>query len=251
MNYNHFYSQSAQNYDFSRLDDGEVFESTIQYIVSHLSQSQKVILDVGCGTGKYGFKLSQLGYIVHGIDKSPHQVEIASKLIPATVGSVLSIEQKDNFYDCILMIMMIHQLDEFELNLAFKEVVRVLKPGGIVIIKTCFEDDISKRITSRYFPTCFEFDMKRFPPKDKLINIHKDLVLTNCNQISIISKIPIKILIEKFRLRGASNIGMLSEEELEQGIFNLQSQYINDEIVSLEFDNTFLVFKCCKTEKKL
>lgn len=246
MDYSLFYMKAARNYNFSRLDEGEVFDQTLKYIEEHLCSKDMQILDVGCGTGEYGYALKQRGYSVKGIDKSSSQIEIASKRICAQRGDVLSLLQKSNSVDAILMIMMVHQLKDYEIVTAFAEVVRVLKHGGVVIIKTCFEEDILKRITSQYFPSCLRFDRMRYPSKECLVSANRNLTLCCCDKISINTSISKERLIQKFRSRGASNIGMLSNEELEQGISRLLDDYSNKDDIELNFDNTFLVFECRK-----
>lgn len=248
MDYNSFYMKSARKYNFSRLDEGDVFDSTLSYITSHIPSGYLNILDVGCGTGEYGFALKQMGYNVYGIDKSPAQVEIASKKICAKEADILSLTQMDNSVDVVLMIMMVHQICAADLKVAFAEVVRILKPGGIAIIKTCFEDEIENRITSKYFPSCLLFDKMRFPSKEQLISANHNLTLRFCDKLSVSINITKEKLVQKFQARGASNIGILSDEELEKGIIQMLEDFKDNDMVKLDFDNTFLVFECCKKQ---
>lgn len=243
MDYNTFYTNAAQNYNDSRLDEGAVFDYTVEYIVSHLHSKNLNILDVGCGTGEYAAALIKLGYNVQGIDKSLAQVRIASQKIPAFQGDILSLTQPDDSVDIILMIMMIHQIADSDIDKAFSELARVLKSGGLVIIKTCFESDIENRITSRYFPSCLSFDKSRFHNKKRLFYANENFVPCSCDKVTIPMNISKDRLVEKLLLRGASNIGMISEEELNQGIVKLLNDYSNQDIIELSFDNTFLILK--------
>lgn len=243
MDYNSFYATASKHYNFSRLDEGDVFDYTLHYICNQLENKNLSILDVGCGTGEYGFSLKQKGYKVVGIDKSYEQVKVASRRIPAFQGDILSLEQKSNSFDVVLLIMMIHQLDINELNNAFQEITRVLKPNGIVIIKTCFEEEIRDRFTSRYFPSCFDIDMKRFPSLENIVAATPKLKIIANDKVSIQFKIKKELLIEKFRLRGASNIGMISEHELQQGIKQIIRDYESSDIIEMNMDNCFLVLK--------
>lgn len=243
MNYNSFYSIASQHYNFSRLDEKEVFDYTLQYICNKLSDKYLYILDIGCGTGEYGYALSQKGYKVLGIDKSYEQVKLASKRIMAFQDSILSIHKGNNSFDAVLLIMMIHQLDVCDLNLAFKEVTRILKPNGIVIIKTCFEEEIRNRFTSRYFPSCLRNDMERFPSLEKIITSAPQLTLIANDKAIIKTMFQKNTLIEKFKLKGASNIGLLSDEELQCGINQIIQDYKNVDSIEISMDNSFLVLK--------
>ena len=57
------------------------------------------LLDIGCGTGKYGEALEKYGFIVTGIDKSPDQIQEAQKVINALIGNVCQLPFEDNSYD--------------------------------------------------------------------------------------------------------------------------------------------------------
>lgn len=246
MDYNTFYSEASQRYDSSRLDMGDVFDSTVSYIKSHLSSTALVILDIGCGTGAYAFALQKQGYLIEGIDKSPTQVALASKKIHAMVGDILSLQRADSSVDVVLMIMMLHQIEDSDLDKAFSEVVRILRPGGKVIIKTCFEDDISRRLTSKYFPSCLSFDKNRYHSKERIISANPNLVLRFYDKVSIPIYIPKDDLIGKLRKRGASNIGILSDMELEQGVAQILKDNEEKDTIEVIFDNSFLVFECLK-----
>ena len=41
---------------------------------------------------------------------------------------------------------------------------------------------------------------------------------------------------------------MLSDEQLEKGIIQMLEDFKDNDMVKLDFDNTFLVFECCKKQ---
>lgn len=96
-------------------------------------------LDVGCGQGHYVSRMRALGYTVVGIDDSPLQVERArERFTESNVigrGSVLEIPYGDCQFDFAYCINVLHHLDSFESQQrAFREIGRVLKPGGLLFL---------------------------------------------------------------------------------------------------------------------
>ena len=88
----------------------------------------------------------------------------------------------------------------------------------------------------------------RFPSKEQLISANHNLTLRFCDKLSVSINITKEKLVQKFQARGASNIGILSDEELEKGIIQMLEDFKDNDMVKLDFDNTFLVFECCKKQ---
>lgn len=98
-----------------------------------------VALDFGCGLGGMSEKLAEFGATVHAIDISPASVEATrQRLIDRGLGDKLhgevmdaeNLTFEDNKFDIIICSGVLHHMD---VNLAFPELARVLKPTGTVI----------------------------------------------------------------------------------------------------------------------
>ena len=93
----------------------------------------KRVLDYGCGDGGFSFTLVKRGARVEGIDISPALVELASTKIPN--GAMVNFSVRDAHdtgfpdaaFDYVFGNGILHHL---ELKRAYREVARVLKPGG-------------------------------------------------------------------------------------------------------------------------
>jgi ubiquinone/menaquinone biosynthesis C-methylase UbiE len=96
------------------------------------------ILDLGCGNGRLlkVFKEQKIDYF--GLDASEKLIKIARKEYPKSkfkVGDILSLPFPDNFFDKVFVIRTLHHVPSQKLRLqALKEIRRVLKPGGILIL---------------------------------------------------------------------------------------------------------------------
>lgn len=98
-----------------------------------------VALDFGCGLGAMSEKLARFGATVYAIDISPESVKATQdRLTGAGMGdrlhaAVMDAENltfEDDKFDIIICSGVLHHMD---VNLAFPELARVLKPTGTVV----------------------------------------------------------------------------------------------------------------------
>lgn len=96
-------------------------------------------LDIGCGQGWYVRRMREQGYKVTGIDSSAGQVVLSRNHLgdPGLVqaGSVLEIPHADNSLDFAYTINILHHLPSVaDQRRAFSEIMRVLRPGGLLFL---------------------------------------------------------------------------------------------------------------------
>ncbi len=96
------------------------------------------ILDLGCGGGKFTIWAAEAGYSATGMDISAKAMEMAQGTFPGgnfkqlnTDGSIPADDQSFGFVWCSEVIEHILEVDEF-----LKEISRVMKLGGILILTT-------------------------------------------------------------------------------------------------------------------
>lgn len=117
------------------------------------------ILDAGCGSGRHSIRLANLGFGVTAIDFSDYIVEDAKKYvadldlqnkITVQQNSLLELTFPDESFDYILcwgVLMHIPEVDK-----AIKELSRVLKKGGTLIISEVNKDSLETRMTEALRP---------------------------------------------------------------------------------------------------
>jgi len=105
-----------------------VYESEIQAIKELFPKVEKSI-EIGVGSGKFAVPLG----IKIGIDPSPRMRKIAQQRGIEVIDAIAEeLPFKDSQFELALMVTSICFVDN--LNLAFREVYRILKPGGYLII---------------------------------------------------------------------------------------------------------------------
>lgn len=98
------------------------------------------ILDLGCGTGYYLFLLSSLPVRLNliGLDNDDRAVNEAKNFLSKKIKFIISdchkLPFKDGTFDKVVASEVLEHLDD-DLN-ALKEIRRILKPNGILVIST-------------------------------------------------------------------------------------------------------------------
>lgn len=241
FDYEAYYRKTSPLYDQIRLDHESDFENTINIILGQCTSKTKNILDIGCGTGRYGKSLADKGFFVVGIDRSSDQLEQAKKIIQTVQGNATSLPFADNSFDVCTMILMLHHLSNEDRSKAFSEVNRVLRDNGAFIIKTCSTEDLRHRLTSIFFPELFELDSKRYPEIETIIHELKAYFSVSIVNSKIFISTDKEETLHKFSMRKSSNLGTLSDEQLSAGIAKMAAYYASSETIDRYTYNTFVI----------
>lgn len=95
------------------------------------------VLDVGCGTGRLGRGLAEAGYEVWGADLSVGMLRrfVARRAGRAVAADATNLPWFDATFDLTVCVALLHHLAEpGRVAAAIREMVRVTRPGGWVLI---------------------------------------------------------------------------------------------------------------------
>ena len=95
------------------------------------------VLDVGCGKGFLLYEMSLLvpGLEIHGIDISPYALEHAKEEIRdrLLLGNATSLPFPDQYFDFVFSITTLHNLHNYDLDKALREMERVGKQKYVCV----------------------------------------------------------------------------------------------------------------------
>ncbi len=107
-----------------------------EWIIKNTKKGDKV-LDVGCGAGILCFHLKAAGRNPEGVDLTQRSVDFCTDKVPGvkfTKGEAEKLPYPDKSFDVVASNQLIEHLKEPKL--AIKEMIRVCKPNGKIILTT-------------------------------------------------------------------------------------------------------------------
>lgn len=116
----------------------------------------KRVLDLGCGYGRHTVLLAKAGFDVYGMDSSKEGLKMARKWLDEE-GLKAKLKKascykkfpfKDNFFDAVVSIQLIHHNYVDKVRYCISEIERVLKPGGIAFVTVTAES--YKRFATKF-----------------------------------------------------------------------------------------------------
>jgi ubiquinone/menaquinone biosynthesis C-methylase UbiE len=150
------YTQKSRNYDKTREAIGiEVIVGC--FALAPVSLEKMVVLDAGCGTGSYSQALLDHVDKIEAVDLNPGMLEVAAqKLAGARDEGRISCHSspidtlpfEDATLDGIMINPVLHHVPDEAVKgfpahrWVFKEFARVLKPGGVLTVNTCSQEQL-------------------------------------------------------------------------------------------------------------
>lgn len=118
------------------------FERAFDYLTQMLNvPANATFLDAGCGSCAHSLRLARRGYLVHAIDFSAYILSIAkarvhdgefTDRVSVNRSSLLALPFRSESFDHVLCWGVLMHIPDIEQ--ATRELTRVLKPGGVLII---------------------------------------------------------------------------------------------------------------------
>lgn len=222
------YSQVAKYYDEVRAIPPSLLTSRIIEYGEVVADS--IVLDVGCGTGRFPFLLSNMkGALFVGLEPSIEMLRKAaekgkSNRICWVRGDGQKLPFRDNVFDCGYMTMVIHHIENKKASLI--EIHRTLRKRGKCVVMTTSHTRIRKHILNE-FPGVTAIDLERFPtvPSLKKTMIESGFREVHYHSVESSENVCTEEYLKRVRNRYVSTLTLLDENKFRKG-FKLFEQRI-------------------------
>jgi ubiquinone/menaquinone biosynthesis C-methylase UbiE len=117
---------------------GSLYRRRVELCLQQLTGGSRV-LEIGFGSGVTFLNLSGLYGDVYGLDSTVSINEVTATFrrhgvsVSLCNGTILSMPYADDYFDSVLLISILEHLQPAQLDIAFSEIRRVLRPGGQVV----------------------------------------------------------------------------------------------------------------------
>jgi len=120
----------------------------------------KKVLDLGCGSGRHLIFLTKHGFDVYGIDMAKSGIKIAKDWLKEEglkanlrIGDIYKkLPYKNNFFDAIVSIQVLHHEKIGKIRKLIKEMERILKTNGFIFITVLNFDYVPKEHRKQIAP---------------------------------------------------------------------------------------------------
>ena len=154
------YTRKSENYDKTRRPVGtEIMVGCLAHAGASLdtAMGRMEILDAGCGTGNYSLAVLDHVGRIEAVDLNPGMLSVASEKLSGAVSEgrisfnsarIDELPFEDERFDGVMINQVLHHLPDDpamgfpEHRGVFRELARVLKPGGALVVNTCSQEQL-------------------------------------------------------------------------------------------------------------
>lgn len=179
------WDRRAATYNNISWVNNEEYLTTIKNMLD--ISNKDIMLEVGCGTAVIADFFSKYAKKVYGIDQSPAMLKISKNSnLDLRVGTADNLPFPNNFFDKIVMRMVLHHLELDEIDKVMHEIKRVLKPNGLFFLSegVSIKDDLIESFKA----FLIEKEDRIFFTSQELINIVSKYFILNKKQDFILKQ---------------------------------------------------------------
>ncbi len=210
-------------------------ENHSNFIMSHIPENTKTILDIGCGAGALAAKLLNKGFSVDCVSPSPMLTEHAAEILGnrSTIFKCLFEEmESDKRYDTLLFS---ESFQYIELSTALRQSLNFLTQGGHLLICDFFKTDAKGRSPiggghrlNRFYDAISEYPFEPIKDIDITEQTTPNLDLFNAMLASV--GLPIRKLIFHYFDTNRPLISKFLKWKYKEKIEKIDKKYFSDEI---------------------
>lgn len=238
-----------QGYAQGRALPVESIQRYMDLFAAHLPARRPLVgVDLGSGTGRFTPALAEtFGGPIHGVEPAEgmRRAAEASARHPNVAyleGRAEAIPLPEAAADFVLMFLSYHHVADKPA--AAREIRRVLKPGGRVLLRSTFRERIPDHWWRGYFPRSWEVERAMFPSEGETRDLFEAAGFETVASVQV--EVPFEgDLVEavaRLKLRAVSTFEHLTEDELSEGFARIDADLAAGEIVCMPTIGDFVVF---------
>jgi ubiquinone/menaquinone biosynthesis C-methylase UbiE len=207
------------------------------------------VIDLGSGTGRFTPALAEtFGGPVYGVEPAAAMrrtaaTDAAHPRVRYLAGEAAAIPLPDGAADMILMFLSFHHVPDRAA--AAREITRVLRPGGRLILRSTFRDRIPDHWWRGFFPRSQQVEEAMFPSQSKACAVFEAAGLTTAEIVQ--EEIPfegdIAEAVAQLKLRAVSTFEHLTPIELDEGFARIDAALAAGTIEEKSTFGDFIVFE--------
>ena len=192
------------------------------------TRGNPVLLDIGSGVGTWS-ELMAVAFeaTVWAIEPSERMRAVAGREHPhpqvrSVAGSGERIPVPDASCDAALLSYVVHHLSDRDA--CARELARVLRPGGVVIVRSALRESLAQVPFFKWFPTALALDERRMPARADITGMfeaHGFEVIAN-EVVWQETSPSLRVYYERLKLRAISTLELLPDAEFEAGVDRLR-----------------------------
>ncbi|MBX3482307.1 class I SAM-dependent methyltransferase [Phenylobacterium sp.] len=239
-----------QTYARGRVLPAEAIARYMAVFAEHLPERRPLAgIDLGSGTGRFSPALADaFGGPVWGVEpadgmRAAAVADAAHPHVTYLAGRAEAIPRPDASADFVLMFLSWHHVaDKLA---AAREIARVLRPGGRLILRSTFQERIPDHWWRGYFPRSWDIERAMFQTEAEVRGIVEAAGFGTV--ASVRTEVPfegdIANLVERLKHRAVSTFEHMTEEELREGFDRIDADLAAGAIVEKPTFGDFIVFE--------
>jgi ubiquinone/menaquinone biosynthesis C-methylase UbiE len=182
------------------------------------------VVDVGAGTGRFSALLARrLGAEVIGVEPSDKmrrvaEVQSAAPGVVYRAGYAEALPCEDESCDAAWLSMVFHHLKS--VPDAGRELYRVLRPGGLVLIRISLKESLGSVRFYDFFPSARRYDERRMPSLEEMVRVMGEAGFEHLGHERIGQQLDESLMAhcERIKLRAISSLEQVGPEEWAEGL---------------------------------
>jgi ubiquinone/menaquinone biosynthesis C-methylase UbiE len=228
----------------------DAIQDYMDVFADHLpSRRPLTVVDLGSGTGRFTPALAETyGGPVYGVEPAAamrRAAETGSAHPRATylAGEAAKIPLPDAIADLVLMFLSFHHVPDQAA--ATREIARVAKPGGRVILRSTFKERIPDHWWRSFFPRSHAIEEAMFPSSAEARALFEAAGFVTVE--TVFREVPFERdlgeAVEKLRLRAVSTFEHMTDQELDEGFARIDAALAAGTIEEKPTLGDFMVFE--------